>query len=485
MDSTEKIARDANRAQDKLSVKTLFVWTSRLISTSVNYMVLGFLTIYCSDVLGLNVAVVGTLMLVTKIIDAVLSVPIGYMVDRTNTKLGRGRPYELCLIGVWVATILMFSCPNDWSHVVKYIWVFTMFVANNGIFGAFLNAAGNPYMVRAFNNQSIYVKLGSYGGILNSLGALAVNIIFPMMMARLGSSHGGWIAMMLIIGVPAMLIGLLRFFFVSEKYDVDVATEKLNFREVITVLKTNKYIWPVTLMVMINAAVANMGIMTYYYRYVVGNLDLMSLATAISAISLPSLVIMPWLLRKISVNQACFLGFILCIVGYGMNWFAADNFSILMPAAILTGLGCVPVNMFNYMLSLECADYNEWNGQPRMEATFSTIPGLGNQIGGAFGAFLLGQLLNMSGYVSSTAGETSQPDSAILMIRILFSIVPMVLFALAAVCSRFYTLEKKLPQIQADNERRRAEALAAKNETTVTETDSAVDQTADKESGRL
>ena len=88
MDSTEKIARDANRAQDKLSVKTLFVWTSRLISTSVNYMVLGFLTIYCSDVLGLNVAVVGTLMLVTKIIDAVLKVPIGIMIEHIKTELG-------------------------------------------------------------------------------------------------------------------------------------------------------------------------------------------------------------------------------------------------------------------------------------------------------------------------------------------------------------------------------------------------------------
>ncbi|MBT1171554.1 MFS transporter [Bifidobacterium sp. SO4] len=450
----------ANRAPDKLTFGTLLAWTSRIISTSMNYIVLGFLTIYCSDILGLNVGVVGTLMLVTKIFDAVLSIPIGYIVDRTNTRWGRGRPYEWGIIGVWVATILMFATPNGWGDTVKYIWVFVMYVMNQGVFGAFLGAGTNPYMVRAFNNEKLYIKFGSYGGLLSAMGALLVNVLFPIMMAKLGTSHQGWIVMMLIIGVPAMVIGIMRFFFIPERYDVDVTTDKVDVKAVLDVLKANKYIWPVTIMTLINAMVANMGIQVYYYTYVVGNVSLMSAATAIGGIMMPALLVMPMILRKLSINQACFWGFVMCILGYATNWFAGANFVMLMCAAVFFGLGQVPINMFGTLMALECAEYNEYIGKPRMEATLGVISGLGGTIGGAFGAFILGQLLNLGGYVSSAGNSAAQPDSAILMIRLLFSFIPAALYLIAALASKLYGLDKRLPEIRKANEERRAAAEA-------------------------
>ena len=76
----------------KLGFGKICVWQSRQISQSANLMVMGYLTIFCTDILGLPVLLVGTLLLASRLIDGVTDIVAGYIVDRTKTKLGRGRP---------------------------------------------------------------------------------------------------------------------------------------------------------------------------------------------------------------------------------------------------------------------------------------------------------------------------------------------------------------------------------------------------------
>lgn len=44
----------------------------------------------------------------------------------TNTKIGRGRPYELALIGSWIIVWLMFSMPEDATMAVKAARLFCL-----------------------------------------------------------------------------------------------------------------------------------------------------------------------------------------------------------------------------------------------------------------------------------------------------------------------------------------------------------------------
>ena len=114
--------------------------------------------------------------------------------------------------------------------------------------------------------------------------------------------------------------------------------------------------------------------------------------------------------------------------------------------------------MFNTLMVYDCADFNEWEGRPRMEATLGVIPGLGQKLGSAVGAFLMGVLLNMAGYISTTGDAVvAQPDSAITMIRALMSFVPAILYVLAAISCLCYKLDKIKPQMRKEiNERRDA-----------------------------
>ena len=110
-----------------------------------------------------------------------------------------------------------------------------------------------------------------------------------------------------------------------------------------------------------------------------------------------------------------FVGFLVSAVGYLINFFAGSNMVLLMIGAVLNGAGTIPASM----------------------------------------------LISLVGY---TGSAENMPGGAITMIRLLYSLIPMVLYALTAFSLRLYKLDKLMPQIKADNEARRAAAEQAKAE---------------------
>lgn len=74
-------------------------------------LVSSFLLLYLSDTMGMNTGIIGTLMLVSKVLDGVTDVFFGRMIDKTKSKLGKARP--------WMAI-----CSN-WSIAMSIIIVFS------------------------------------------------------------------------------------------------------------------------------------------------------------------------------------------------------------------------------------------------------------------------------------------------------------------------------------------------------------------------
>jgi Na+/melibiose symporter-like transporter len=102
-DVTEKSAEKKTKQErpGKVGFWRNFFWQSRAASQGVNGLMLGFLTIYCTDTLKMSPALVGVLLMATKLFDGLTDAAAGLIVDNTNTRLGRGRPYEFAILGVW------------------------------------------------------------------------------------------------------------------------------------------------------------------------------------------------------------------------------------------------------------------------------------------------------------------------------------------------------------------------------------------------
>lgn len=441
-----------------VGVGRMFAWQSRAVSQGCALMAVGFLSIYCTDTLNMDPKLVAGLLVVSKLLDGVTDIVAGYIVDKTDTKWGRGRPYELCIVGMWLCTWLMFSCPPAFSTVAKSAWVLCMYALVNSVFYTFLNANNTVYMVRAFRYEEQFVAINSYGSIISMLGVVAFNVFFPMAMGRVATSASGWSLLMAMIAIPLAVIGLMRFIFIKETVDVDVKNEdgtkeKVNFEDVKKVLTKNPYIYIVALVLFINNFVTNMGVNVYYFTYVAENLDLFGIISAIQIIGIPVVIIFPALIKKFSTAKLMFAGCLLTAFGYMLNFFAGGNPAILGAAAICYGVGSIPISMLINLLIIECANFNEWKGMQRMEGTLGCVTGFATKVGSAVGAGVLGVLLSASGYI----GDIELiPDSAVMMIRCLFSVIPAVLWLIVAGSLLLYKLDKMMPQIKADNEAKRA-----------------------------
>lgn len=447
--------KEKKNKEGKLGFGTLLLWNSRAVSTSIVTLLLAFLMIYCTDTLQVPPAYVSIILVASKLLDGVTDMFAGFIVDKTKTKWGKVRPYELFIVAIWVTTWLLFSTPESMSMTAKLVWIFVMYALANSICYTFLNANNTPYLVRAFKSGQI-VKLTSYGSIITMLAAVIFNMTFPALMAKIATSASGWSRLVLMFAVPMAAIGILRMLFCPEKYDVDAEqknAEPLKVKDVFKLIKTNKYILIIALMTFVFNFVCNMGVQTYYYTYIVGNVALMGISAIAQIVALPLALFFPKLIEKFSTVKLMMAGFIVSAVGYLLNFVAGGNVVLLAIAAIMWGAGTIPASMLSALVIIECADYNEWKGNHRMEGTMSSLVGLGAKIGAALGAGALGVLLSMVGYTGDAA---TMPSSALTMIQMLFTLVPAVLYVLVALSLKGYTLNKNLAQIREENERNRA-----------------------------
>ena len=83
--------------------------------------------VFYTDVFGITAAAAGTMMLVTKFIDALTDTGMGLIVDRTHTKWGQGRPYFLIgAVPFAVFTFLTFYIP-DFGSGGKLVWAYVTY----------------------------------------------------------------------------------------------------------------------------------------------------------------------------------------------------------------------------------------------------------------------------------------------------------------------------------------------------------------------
>lgn len=422
---------------EKVSLGKSLLWNTRPLSFGAVTILMGYLSMFCTDMLQMPAALVGTLLMVSKIFDGVTDLIAGYIVDNTKTKLGKGRPYELCLIGVWVCTFALFASNVEWSMAMKSAWLLVMYTLIWSIFGTMLNAAETPYIIRAFGDPIAVTKVSAIGGVFITLGCMVVSISLPMVVGTLGTTVAGWRKIIAMYAVPLLLIGFLRFLTIREVFvpEQDVKGEKVTIKDILTVLKSNRYIWLLAIVSMIPQTISGMGANTYYFNIVVGDITKLSAMSMIGLVSTLFILFFPAMMKKRSAMDLIGIFSAIGVAGYIMVFFAGSNMIALIVAFFLSGLASLPASYMRSPIIMDVAEYNERHGRPRMEATLAAATNFTVKIGQALGAFLLGIILSAGGYDGALA---VQPDSAVMSIRVLNSFIPAALMLLSFICAVAY-----------------------------------------------
>lgn len=175
--------------REKMPLWYSLVWSSRGASQILNVLLVSYVVYFSTDMLGLNPAVVGAIILGTKIFDAITDIMFGYILDKTRTKLGKARPYELFLLAEWALTVMIFAIPNL-SRTGQYIWIGVLYTLVNAVCCTALGGADSVYMSRAFPLEKNRVTALSVNGVCVYVVSIVFSMMFPMFLANAGTECG-------------------------------------------------------------------------------------------------------------------------------------------------------------------------------------------------------------------------------------------------------------------------------------------------------
>jgi probable glucitol transport protein GutA len=312
------------------------------------------------------------------------------------------------------------------------------------------------------------------------MGAMVVSLTFPKAMASMATSQAGWAKLILIYMIPLTVLGIFRFIFVKENPEIDAkqVKDKVSLKDIFKMICKNKYAWLYLMIMFLFQTIQSISALSYYFKYIVGDIESAGLLSIMSFVVMPIMFLFPLLMRKLTANQIIGLGAAVSCLGYVINYFAGGSMTMLIVGSIVTALAMLPISYLGNMVQMDLCTYNQHLGLPRMDASISALFNVfGTQLGQGFGGWLLGFALTAAGYIASE-GDTvvAQPESAIQMIRLLYSLIPRALMVLLAFTAFALTkLSKKVPEYEAEIAAAHTESvpeetdIAAKDEKEVTE----------------
>lgn len=436
-----------------------FAWSTRGFALGVNSLLLMQATYFATQSLGLSAGLVGTLFLVSKLFDGVTDLVAGYLIDRTHSRWGKARPYELFLIPTWILTVIFFSIPASMGTAGKAALVFILYVLIQAVCVTFLSASETSYLARSTTDDNLRAKALTTAGIFAMLFPTIVSIILPQLMATWGSEPGGWTKIILVFAVPFTIIGLFRFFFIKEEVQDEGAgaqkKDDVTIMEGLKAMTKNKYLFMFVGATFVCAVLntVNTAVGTYFFQYIVGDIGKMSMIGMFGLLTPFTLLIFPLTVRKGQAMNFVRLGLVLGIVGNVLKFFAGSNMTLILIGTLIASIpGAGLVQMIGSLFMIQCMDYGEWKTGTRVEALMNAVNGFASKVGGGVASGLVGVLMGLAGFVS---GAETQSASALASIQWGYSLIPAIFCIIMLLFLRGYDLEKRQEEIHGDLENRK------------------------------
>lgn len=145
---------------------------------STVYSIVGTaLNMYFTDVLGLSLSMTGIMLAVTKVWDAVNDPLMGMLVDKTNTRWGKCRPYVFWMSGPMILVTAMLFAPIDFGQTGNFIYAIIAYILYYTIYTA-LDIPNKGLAPLVFPEDKLRVKALSWSNILGSLGSVLPSLLF-------------------------------------------------------------------------------------------------------------------------------------------------------------------------------------------------------------------------------------------------------------------------------------------------------------------
>ncbi len=437
----------------KTSKKLKLAWPTAGMAMTIVTLLAGYVTFFATDYLGISPAVVGVLLMASKISDGFTDIIAGYIIDRANLKMGKGRPFQLAFLGLSISYALLFSAP-EMQYVASCIWLFVTYTLANSVFLTMLNCSEAVYLANSIDDPQDAVNLSSLNGTMALVIGVIAGIVYPQLIKSVGTTRSGWALIGWGVAVLTGVMAMIRVALVKEKRRT--ATNQANSpKDLLHAITSNKYIILVALIILV-AGIGNgvaMGVVAYYAQYVLGDIGIQSTLALANLAVIFALIFIPAISKKIGITKVIKITVFLGLIGYAGRLINPYSTGVIFGTTLLASFGFTVVTTLATVLVIDCIDYGEWKNGVRAEGTLTCAQSVTSKIGAAIGSGMIGIMMGMSGYNGSLA---VQSESALNMLIILYAVVPTICSAVMLILLHFYDLDKQLPTIREELAKRKA-----------------------------
>ncbi len=441
--------------EKKKSLKSKFTYGVGAIGLDLSYgMFYSYLAKYLTDILRLNKKFLLFLTPIARIWDGINDPMMGTIVDNTNTKFGKYRPWVIigsCCNALVLS--LMFTNPGfQLGGIPLYIYVAVLYV----LWGMTNTMADIPYwsMVPSFTSdpgeRNIIATIArAFSGLGQGIISILTPVILPLLSITTGANGEKiWDARGFSIWAIICAVGLVMFSSISmattrETHIVPPAAEKFSFKKMFQIAKNNDQLLVFMLFAMLSNAGWYMisGVGAYYFDVVIGDPSAQSAFNTIGAIgSVLGLAVVPVMTKFTSRRRTYQFSLIMAIVGFSGTTFFASAFSeprlmAMNLSYIIASIGVASMFVSQTVFLADIVDYGHVKQGFRSESITFSMKGFLQKM-----AYTIQTIILFSGLEISKYDETlhaANTDGVKSAISFMMLGAPIVLFILSLIIFTF------------------------------------------------
>jgi GPH family glycoside/pentoside/hexuronide:cation symporter len=390
-----------------------------------------FLMYFYTDVLGISAAMAGLIYLIAMVWDAVSDPIIATLADRTQTKMGKYRPWLLFgALPFAISYPLAFSGPPAWLAIDVIVWALITHIVLRTAYTV-VSMPFNSLQARLTSDAQERSVLAGFRMVGAASGGLAVVFITPVLVGTYGEGRQAeaYFAAACIAGATAFFALIYCFFAMKEPDDAPAETARPiweDLKSIGPILLNNPPLIRVFAIIVIASICMGMfgKNMLYHFKYHLNAPEMAVFGLVMPAVFL--ILAVPfwvWLAGKTSKRTALASGTVIALVGYaGFFLNPTTDLTITLIMIALTGIGGAALAVMFWAMLPDTVEYGEAMTGVRAEAKTFGFATFAQKAAVGINAILLGLLLSWVGFEANV----DQSEGTLLGMKAVMALVPAI-----------------------------------------------------------
>ncbi|MFA5688138.1 MAG: MFS transporter [Kiritimatiellales bacterium] len=406
---------------------------------------MNFLAIFYTDVFGITPAALGTMLIFTRTWDWINDPIMGAIADRTNTRMGKFRPWLLWMILPYMTLGILTFTTFNLSPVMKIVYAYVTYTLLTMVYTA-INVPYGALMGVMTAKSDERTVLASFRFVGANSGVFTVTLLLPYLVKTLGQGNDrfGYSGTAAVLAVMSGVLFFITFKTSTERIrPVEKKYQPLR-KELAELSRNGPWLLVITLSILTVLGQAIRATTTlHYFKYVSGReewgtrLLLYNSITAVAAVLLSK-----WICSAIGDKKRTYITLNLLFAAL-LAWFyfiPADSFKLMVANQILMAFIAAPMMPLFWSMIADTADYGAIKFGHRSTGIIFSAGTASQKIGWSIGPAVAMWILGTAGYVANA----NQTPETVHTLRLLMSFVPAAFALLTALTTCFYKIDGEM-----------------------------------------